>query len=133
MVELAETEYVSIDDLGRMIAQQSRSPLHQQQNMSPEIQQELQDPDAVQEAEGRHVDNERTPNNEEAEEMSASADFGESKDQIHSQPRSIGLYWPWSTTTGDDLKTKSKPKEKRIWVPSTTNISLQTYWWGYRM
>lgn len=30
-------------------------------------------------------------------------------------------------------KTEKKPKEKVIWVPSPTKISVQATWWGYRM
>jgi hypothetical protein len=63
------------------------------------------------------------------------------------------IRWPWakqkpevpSTPTKDptmgapDNGTAGKgkegniPVERRVWVPSTTKVSLQVMWWGYRM
>jgi hypothetical protein len=111
LVELAETEYVSLDELGRIIA---HSPLH-----SVSEEQELQDPD-------------QELNTEPEQEVQPQLEEHLTDEDVQvqlppeNQHQQKGFQWPWSTT-------KDKPKEKRIWVPSTTKISLQTTWWGYRM
>ncbi|KAH9855441.1 hypothetical protein C2E23DRAFT_723754, partial [Lenzites betulinus] len=44
--------------------------------------------------------------------------------------------WPFSGGTNASEPPTVKPKvltEKRVWVPSTTQLSLQVMWWGYRL
>lgn len=58
------------------------------------------------------------------------------------QPHNDGI-WPfgsWTSTIwrGSGDRAQSSPgldsvRETRVWVPSTTQISLQIMWWGYRM
>ncbi|KAF9056011.1 hypothetical protein BJ165DRAFT_1521965 [Panaeolus papilionaceus] len=38
-----------------------------------------------------------------------------------------------STTGGSIDSTPAQGKEKQVWVPSTTQLSLFTTWWGYRI
>lgn len=48
----------------------------------------------------------------------------------------FGKIWPFSSGTSTPTPTTPKPKvltEKRVWVPSTTQLSLQVMWWGYRL
>ncbi|KAI0361833.1 hypothetical protein OH77DRAFT_1516744 [Trametes cingulata] len=51
----------------------------------------------------------------------------------------FGGIWPFSSTAASSAApspAKPKPKvlvEKRVWVPSTTKLSLQVMWWGYRL
>ncbi|OJT12596.1 hypothetical protein TRAPUB_10837 [Trametes pubescens] len=48
----------------------------------------------------------------------------------------FGKIWPFSSGTTSTPATSPKPKvltEKRVWVPSTTQLSLQVMWWGYRL
>lgn len=48
----------------------------------------------------------------------------------------FGKIWPFSSGTSTPTTTTPKPKvltEKRVWVPSTTQLSLQVMWWGYRL
>ncbi|KAI8995300.1 hypothetical protein BD414DRAFT_236854 [Trametes punicea] len=50
------------------------------------------------------------------------------------QARFAGL-WPFSSGA-TSTSAPAKPKvlvEKRVWVPSTTKLSLQVMWWGYRL
>ena len=57
----------------------------------------------------------------------------------------FGGLWPFASRSGTaagaatpsaPASAKPKPKvlvEKRLWVPSTTQLSLQVMWWGYRL
>ncbi|KAI0374363.1 hypothetical protein BV20DRAFT_916547, partial [Pilatotrama ljubarskyi] len=51
----------------------------------------------------------------------------------------FGGIWPFSSGAASSptpSPAKPKPKvlvEKRVWVPSTTKLSLQVMWWGYRL
>jgi hypothetical protein len=117
LVELAETEYVSFNEAGKVIATQHyRSPLYQVHTVSDLAPHDLQDPDET-EAGTAEEPNQGT----------------ESVEQEPEEPEPTGFQWPWSKKPVAKPVQKKKPKEKRIWVPSTTKISLQTTWWGYRM
>lgn len=59
----------------------------------------------------------------ESEIISLSGDVGEEEDVNPTGPM---------VSKGEE-KTQKKPKEKVIWVPSPTKISVQATWWGYRM
>ncbi|KAI0670092.1 hypothetical protein C8Q78DRAFT_976642 [Trametes maxima] len=49
----------------------------------------------------------------------------------------FGGIWPFSSgATTSPAPSPVKPKvlvEKRVWVPSTSKLSLQVMWWGYRL
>lgn len=51
----------------------------------------------------------------------------------HSEIIEVPLEPPSSELQTSPIPTPLPPKEKVIWVPSRTNISLQATWWGYRI
>lgn len=119
LVELAETEYVPVDQYGRPVVQNYRSPLYQQHTFSDLGPHELMDPD---ENEDEQVEGEAVAETAVVEVAA-----------VEEPPQPTGFQWPWSKTPEKPVQKKKKPKEKRVWVPSATKISLQTTWWGYRM
>lgn len=152
LVEIAETEYVSFDEAGR-IAESYRSPLYQAHTVDDvdeeseidsderesEVHQTIADSEVAegssQIAEGVSVEN------------NAAGGEGQSSDASGTESRSV-FRWPWSKTEEErqaeqkkkqaEAKAKeerklTKKNEKLMWVPSPTKISLQTMWWGYRM
>jgi hypothetical protein len=125
LVELADTEYVSLNEFGQILAQNHRSPLCQEHTIPEEH--ELQDPDQASETEPEFEvqpqPEEPCPVNEE----------DQVEDQRPVEPRSKGFQFQWPWSKSEEKKSNDKPKEKRVWIPSTTKISLQTAWWGYRM
>jgi len=157
LVEIAETEYVSLDEAGRAIAESHRSPLHRVRTVD-EI-------DEDSETDGDERENEThqaTADGDEGEtssltagecsvENNASNGEGQPTDASGAQSKSA-FRWPWSKTEEEKRKeqkskeekkqTEAKAKEERklkkrneklMWVPSPTKLSLQTMWWGYRM
>jgi hypothetical protein len=146
LVEIAETEYVSFDDVGRRAAESLRSPLRQahaidnideedDDERKNETHQTSTDGDrgegVSQTVEGDSVENDVDDNNGE----------NQPNDPSGTVSRSI-FRWPWSKTeeekcaerkAKEKAEGKAKEEQKLVWVPSPTNISLQTMWWGYRM
>lgn len=41
-------------------------------------------------------------------------------------------FWPFTAWNSGDDKT-TQPAPVRVWVPSTTKLSFQVMWWGYRI
>jgi len=156
LVEIAETEYVSFDEGGRMIAESHRSPLNQAHTIDG-IDEESDEGDDEREGEthqptadgDRGEDSSRTAEGASVEGDAADGE-GQPDDTTGTEPKSI-FRWPWSKTEeGKRAEQKAKEKkqaeakaseerklkkksEKLVWVPSPTKISLQTMWWGYRM
>jgi hypothetical protein len=81
-----------------------------------------------------------------------SIDFGETPDAPapaeQAEEQGVGMvHWPFRKRKGkgkeesptDPLAEKALPptppkkKEVRVWYPSRTKVSLQAFWWGYRM
>ena len=148
LVEIAETEYVSFNEAGRVVAESYRSPLHQTHTIDDiDVESESDDSEGTSEThqvstmvEGDSAENSTNPGDGE----------GRPSDAPDTESRSI-FRWPWSKTEEEkraEQKAKEKKKkaeakakeeqklkksEKLVWVPSPTNISLQTMWWGYRM
>lgn len=120
LVELAETEYVPVDQHGRVVVQNFRSPLYQAHTFSDLGPHELMDPDEPEAEQG-------------VEEVTNEPTEAEVPEQEEEAPQPTGFQWPWSKTPEKPVQKKKKIKEKRIWKPSATKISLQTTWWGYRM
>ena len=153
LVEIAETEYVSFDEGGRMIAESHRSPLYQAHTIDGI------DEESDGEREGQThqptADSDRGEGSSQtAEGASAGGDVidgeGQPDDATETESKSI-FRWPWSKTE-EEKRAEQKAKEKKqaeakaneerklkkkseklVWVPSPTKISLQTMWWGYRM
>ncbi|KAI1797700.1 hypothetical protein LXA43DRAFT_877374 [Ganoderma leucocontextum] len=46
--------------------------------------------------------------------------------------KTAGFHWHWPFHR-DAPPSTPKTIEKRVWVPSTTQLSLQVMWWGYRL
>lgn len=40
--------------------------------------------------------------------------------------------WPFTSSSSEDVQTEH-PVPKRVWIPSSTKLSLQLNWWGYRL
>lgn len=40
-------------------------------------------------------------------------------------------WWPWQSKK--PAPGKVRVKGKKVWVPSTTSLSVQTMWWGYKL
>ena len=152
LVEIAETEYISYNDAGQRAEENYRSPLHQVHTVDDideeddgergaETDQASTDGDRgegpSQMIEGGSIENDGDTNDEE----------GQPSDPSGTVSRRSVFRWPWSKTEEEkraDQKAKEKAEakameqklkkaEKLVWVPSPTNISLQTMWWGYRM
>lgn len=152
LVEIAETEYVSFNEAGQMIAEAHRSPLHRVHTVD-DVDEGSEPLDDVDGSETFHTsaDDDKGEGTSHTAEGS-SAENGDVDEEGQPRPpgtesRSI-FRWPWSKTEEErcaeqkakeaDAKAKEerrlkKKHEKLVWVPSPTKISLQTMWWGYRM
>ncbi|KAF7437159.1 hypothetical protein PC9H_003995 [Pleurotus ostreatus] len=42
-------------------------------------------------------------------------------------------WWPWGPSKKPAPGKKVRVKGKKVWVPSTTSLSVQTMWWGYKL
>ena len=151
LVEIAETEYVSFNEAGQVIAEGYRSPLRQVHTVDDvdEVG-ESEDEEGKSETHQATVDDEGEGSLQVAEGSSVENNSGEGQPNEGTEPKSI-FRWPWSKTEEEkrmaqkakekkqvEAKTKEERKlkkknEKLIWIPSPTKISLQTMWWGYRM
>lgn len=155
LVEIAETEYVSFDEAGQRATESHRSPLHNVHTIN-DIDEDYDDErnnDTHQSSiDGDRAEGSSSTVEEDSTEAGAEASGGESQssDPPGTVSRSI-FRWPWSKTDEEKLaeqkakeekekaeakakeEQKLKKNEKLVWVPSPTNISLQTMWWGYRM
>ena len=144
LVEIAETEYVSFNEAGQLIAESHRSPLYQAHTVDDVDEESEVDGDerrdemrqtvvgSSQTAEGTSVENDAVDGE------------GRPSDASGIEARSI-FRWPWSKTEEEKhaqqkakKQAEAKAREERnlkklMWVPSPTKISLQTMWWGYRM
>jgi hypothetical protein len=145
LVEIAETEYVSFNEAGRVVAESHRSPLYQAHT--------IDDIDEETETEGgerKSGTHQATADGDKDEGSSAEDKAADGEDQPGdaSGTESSIFRWPWFKTEGEkrveqqkklaEAKAKEEQKlkkrnEKLMWVPSPTKISLQTMWWGYRM
>jgi len=153
LVEIAETEYVSFDEGGRMIAETYRSPLYQTHTID-DIDEESEAGGDEGEGGVWQPDGDRGEGPSQTAEVSSvggNADDGEGLPNDAPGPESKSIFrWPWSKTEEEkraeqkekekeqveakaNEERKLKKNEKLVWVPSPTNISLQTMWWGYRM
>ena len=140
LVEIADTEYISLDEASERAVENHRSPLHQvhvvddiDEEDNGEREDEMRQTSAYREESSQTVKGDAADND-------ASVNDGESQPSDPSGTRSRGIFrWPWSKleergeTEAKAKEQKLKKNEKLIWVPSPTNISLQTMWWGYRM
>ena len=153
LVEIAETEYVSFNEAGQIIAEAYRSPLHQVHTVD-DVDEGSEPLDGVDGGETHHAsadDDKGEGTSHTAEGISAENgdvdEGGQPRNPPGTEPRSI-FRWPWAKTEDEkcaeqkakeaDAKAKEERKlkkkhEKLMWVPSPTKISLQTMWWGYRM
>jgi hypothetical protein len=154
LVEIAETEYVSFDEAGRVIAESHRSPLHQVYTVD-DIDEGI-DTDDDEMNGGAHQTTGgggEAPSQVAEESFSEDeADDGEGLRGGASEGSKSIFRWPWTKTEEEKqveqkakevkklAETKAKEErrlkkknEKLMWVPSPTKISLQTMWWGYRM
>lgn len=127
LVEVAETEYVTFSEADWRTSGSHRSPLYQ----------------------GRTTDDIDEPGELEDDEGFPTENYAADRDQLSdaSGIESVGIFqWLWSGTEGgnraepgagkkqaDAEEQESKTKEKLVWVPSRTKLSLQTMWWGYKM
>ena len=147
LVEIAETEYVSFDEAGRVIAESHRSPLHQAYTVD-DIN-ELDDVEGKSEIHHGSNDDEGPSAEDDPTENNCDVNDGDSLPNDTSGTESGGFFrWPWSKTE-EERRAEQKAKEEKkkaeeklreerrlkklMWVPSPTKISLQTMWWGYRM
>jgi hypothetical protein len=153
LVEIADTEYVSFDEAGRMVAETHRSPLHQAYTVDDiDEEPDLDDPEGKSGTRRTSADGDDDGEPSQTAEGSpdeGDEDAGDGKNTPNGAPGTESgsfFRWPWSKTeeekrTEDKKKAeakiiqerKLKKKEKLLWVPSPTKISLQTMWWGYRM
>ena len=157
LVEIAETEYVSFNEGGRIIAESHRSPLYQAHTID-DIDEECEAGGDERESEAHRAiadGGEGDGSSQTAEgspvENNASGGEDQPNDGLGTESRSL-FRWPWSKTEEErraEQKAKEEKKqaetkaneerrlkkknEKLMWVPSPTKISLQTMWWGYRM
>jgi len=149
LVEIAETEYVSFDEGGRMIAEGHRSPLYQTHTIDG-IDEESDAGDDEREGE-MHQPNADGDRGEASSPMgeggSVEGGAADGEGQPGTESKSI-FRWPWFKTEeekcaeqkkkqaeakANEERQLKKKSEKLVWVPSPTKISLQTMWWGYRM
>ena len=153
LVEIAETEYVSFNEAGQVIAETHRSPLHQAHAVDDvdEGSEPLGGAEGSQTYHTSADDDKGEGTSHTAEGSSAENDDVDEEGQLRNPPgtESKSIFrWPWSQTEEEkraeqkakeaDAKAKEERKlkkkhEKLMWVPSPTKISLQTMWWGYRM
>ena len=132
LVEIAETEYVSFNEGGRVITESYRSPLYQAHTID----------DIDEEIDAGGDEGERSSQTAEGDSVEGNAVDGEDRPDEAPGTESKSIFrWPWSKTeeekrveakANEERKLKKKT-EKLVWVPSPTKISLQTMWWGYRM
>lgn len=157
LVEIAETEYVSFDEAGRMVVESHRSPLYQAHTVDDiDEESEIDDDERKSEAHQAIADGDKGEGSSRTAEGSSiegnvADGEGPPSDASGTESRSI-FRWPWSRTEEEKqaeqkvkeekkrAETKAKEEqrlkkknEKLMWVPSPTKISLQTMWWGYRM
>ena len=43
----------------------------------------------------------------------------------------VNGWWPWGPKT--PAKPPPKTKDVRVWIPSSTHVSFQASWWGFRL
>lgn len=156
LVEIAETEYVSFNEAGRVVAEGYRSPLHQVHTIDGIDEESESEDDEGKSETHQAVDGDKGEGSSQTAEGNAvengAADLeGQPSDTSGTELKSI-FRWPWSKTEEErraeqrakeerkqvEAKAKEERKlknknEKLVWVPSPTKISLQTMWWGYRM
>ena len=155
LVEIAETEYISFNEAGQRAPESHRSPLNQVHTVD--------DIDEGDDDETGNEMHQASPDEDKGEGSSqtvegGSVEHGTDSNGGESQPNDLSatasrsiFRWPWSKTEEErsaehkakeekeraEAKAKEeqrlKKSEKLVWVPSPTNISLQTMWWGYRM
>ena len=153
LVEIAETEYVSFNEAGRVAAEGYRSPLHQVHTID-DIDQGSESEDHEGESEA-HLATTGSDKGEGSSRIEEGGSVGNNTTDGEGQPSDTSksvFRWPWLKTeeekrveqeakeerkqveakAKEELKLKKK-NEKLMWVPSPTKISLQTMWWGYRM
>lgn len=59
--------------------------------------------------------------------------------QTEGQPMATGFKWPWQKSkpvpspSPDDSSSTAPLPDLRVWIPSTTKLSCEVTWWGYRM
>ena len=142
LVEIAETGYVSFNEAGRVVAEGYRSPLHQVHTIDDiDEGSESEDHEGESEAHQATVGSDKGEGSSRTEEGdSIENNAGDGEGQPGDTSKSI-FRWPWSKT-GEEKRVEQEAKEERklkkkneklMWVPSSTKISLQTMWWGYRM
>ncbi|KAG7448089.1 uncharacterized protein BT62DRAFT_752856 [Guyanagaster necrorhizus] len=86
------------------------------------------------------------PTEESLVEIAASHIVPAPRESAPLQPKALWQRkWPWwkklasadgnadKEKNGDDNKTAVPPTPTRVWIPSTTKISVQVMWWGYRL
>jgi len=118
LVEIAETEYVSFNQTGQRILESYRGPPYQADPIDD-------------------VDEESKP--EDVEVSSTETNIAgrcEPGDALGTASGGI-FRWLWSGTGevnrgGQGVGVKEKSK-RLVWVPSSSELSFQTMWWGYRM
>ena len=153
LVEIAETEYVSFNEAGRVVAEGYRSPLHQVHTVD-----DIDEGSEPEDHEGESEAHQATAGSDKGEGSSPAEEGGSVENNAadgEGQPSDASksvFRWPWSKTEEEkcveqeakeerkqaEAKAKEERKlmkknEKLMWVPSPTKISLQTMWWGYRM
>ena len=157
LVEIAETEYVSLNEAGRVVAESHRSPLHQVHAVD-----DIDEDGETGADERNNETRQATADGGEGEaslqtagegSVEDNAADGEGQPSNASEAESKSVFrWPWLKTEEEkraeqkakeekkqtEAKAKEEQKlkkrnEKLMWVPSPTKISLQTMWWGYRM
>ena len=153
LVEIAETEYVSFNEGGRMVAESHRSPLYQAHTIDGiDEESDVGSDEGEGETHQSTADGDRGGGSPQAVEgSSVEGNAADGEGQPNDAPGAgsrTTFRWPWSKTeeetrAGQKAKEEKnqveeerklkKKSEKLMWVPSPTKISLQTMWWGYRM
>jgi len=152
LVEIAETEYVSFNEAGRVVAENYRSPLRQVYTID-----DIEEDGGLDGDEGQSQTHQATAGGDIGEgssQMEERGYIGNNATDREGQPNNAPetsksiFRWPWSKTEEErqaeerakeekkqaEAKAKEERKLKKLmWVPSPTKISLQTMWWGYRM
>ncbi|KIY73205.1 hypothetical protein CYLTODRAFT_440030 [Cylindrobasidium torrendii FP15055 ss-10] len=60
-------------------------------------------------------------------------------DQQEGPPMATGFKWPWEKSKSpplpspDDSSSTAPSPDSRVWIPSTTKLSCEVTWWGYRI
>lgn len=126
LVEVAETECVSFREADWKTPESHRSPFYQGHTAD-----DIDERDEPEDSEGFPTE-------------SNTADGDQPPDTSGIEPMGVFRYL-WPETEGEkraEPKVKKqadtegrefKTKEKLVWVPSPTKLSLQTMWWGYKM